>query len=260
VAANVARTLGLLGADVALFSVVGGDDPGRLLRAIVERDGVDAAGVEVTTGRTGTYLAVLDADGSLVVGAADLAVLEQRDAAWGRDVARRAADRRLWVVDANVPAPTLVGLLEHLPDEATVLADPVSVSKSERLAPVLGFIDVVFPDQAEAAALAGSPGAEPAETATRIVGMGAGSVVMSQGSRGVLVADAAGTAVHPAIPPDRVVDVTGAGDALVAGYAYGLAYGVDPVATALAAASLTVESPGSVRADLTPAMLGSRLP
>jgi pseudouridine kinase len=211
--------------------------------------------------RSGTYLAVLDIDGSLVVGAADLTAEERMDRGWADRVAASAADRRLWVVDANVPALSLSRLLESRPAEATVLADPVSVSKAARLAPVLESIDVVFPDRAEAAALAGAlPDAEPARIAGRVLEMGVGAVMMSQGSGGVLVADRAGVVVHPAVPPEQVVDVTGAGDALVAGYAYGLAFGVDPIAAALGSASLTLESSGSVRGDLTPAMLRSRLP
>ena len=56
--------------------------------------------------------------------------------------------------------------------------------------------------------------------------------------------------------------MTGAGDAQIAGYVYGLSRpggARHPLEWGMAAASLTVETIDSVRADLTPALLRDRL-
>ena len=90
--------------------------------------------------------------------------------------------------------------------------------------------------------------------------LGVGAVVLTLGNEGAYVEDAKGGRFLPAIPPKRIVDVTGAGDALVAGYAYGIlrpgAY--EPAVLGLAAASLALETRESVPPDLWPERLLER--
>ena len=56
-------------------------------------------------------------------------------------------------------------------------------------------------------------------------------------------------------------DVVGAGDALVAGYVYGMLLGgeIEPALFGLAAASLTVETDQTVAAQLSPGLLRQRI-
>jgi sugar/nucleoside kinase (ribokinase family) len=77
----------------------------------------------------------------------------------------------------------------------------------------------------------------------------------------VVTADEGGVAHHDAIAPDRVVDVTGAGDALVAGVVLGELSGgrIPPLRWGLAAASLAVEGRGAAPPDLDPGRLVERL-
>jgi pseudouridine kinase len=60
-----------------------------------------------------------------------------------------------------------------------------------------------------------------------------------------------------------VVDVTGAGDAMLAAFCHALLAGADPVEAARlghAAAALTIASPHTVRPDLTDRLVRSLLP
>jgi sugar/nucleoside kinase (ribokinase family) len=126
----------------------------------------------------------------------------------------------------------------------------------------LSHIDVLTPDRSEAATLCGRniediAGARAAATA--LVRAGAGVVLLKLGADGLILADGTGTTHLPPITPKRVVDVTGAGDALAAGYLYGVAIGAqEPVRWGLAAASITVESSRSVSDELSVAALRRR--
>ena len=103
--------------------------------------------------------------------------------------------------------------------------------KAPRLATVLARCDVLFPDRGEAEALTGisvEDQASAAAAADELVGRGAATVVLKLGDDGVLVADASGRVWLPMIAPDRVRDVTGSGDSLVAGYLYGRSSGAAP--------------------------------
>ena len=109
-----------------------------------------------------------------------------------------------------------------------------------------------------------SPGADgPAEPgaeerlAVRLLDRGARHVVLTRGERGVLLADARGVRPVPAAPA-RPRDVTGAGDALVAGVLAGLLAGHDldgAAAVGTLVAARTVESEHSVRPDLPAALI-----
>lgn len=260
VACNVARSLARLGADVVLCSVTGDDPEGAALRAVLSAEGVDTGGLATDPDHpTASYLAVLDPEGALVLGVAAMGVYDVLGAGWAEEAARRAAGADLWVVDANLPASVLAALAADAP--APVVADPVSVAKAARLVPVLGRLEAVFPDRAEAEVLAGSADGGPAEWAAAIAAAGARRVVVSLGADGALAHEGGALRSVPAVVPVRTADVTGAGDALVAGYAHALAAGEsDPLAWGMAAASLAVESDESVPHHLTAAAVRNRLP
>lgn len=265
VAGNVARNLGRLGLPTTLFSIVGDDAAGHALLGELHAASVDTSGVQHSSGPpTASYLAILDREGRLLMAAADMEIYDALDPAWADRVGPGLGEFEAWVIDANLPGPTLARLIRYA-GKALVLADPVSVAKAPRLATALPRLDVLFPDRAEALALAGLPaGGEASVTAAAaaIRQRGVRRVVVSLGWRGVYLDDGVLPRQVPALPARSMVDVTGAGDAQIAGYVYGLSRegtGRSPIEWAMAAASLTVETIDSVRADLTPALLADRL-
>lgn len=265
VAGNIARSLTRLGCRVSLFSILGRDvDGDRLLREL-EADGVDASAV-VRSARypTANYTAVLEADGQLFIGLADMDIFEELDLHWSDSIARRIAQCSLWIVDTNLPASTLERLLRTHKHNATVLLDPISIAKSVRVRSALDAISILFPNRHELAELSGQTVKtrdDIANAATEIRRLGVDTVVVTLGEDGVYFHDSRRGRFLPAIPAEEVRDVTGAGDALVAGYAYGLIAGEghEPVLYGLAAASLTLETDQSIAADLSPERLRQRI-
>jgi len=259
VACNVARNLVRMGVEVILCSIVGDDEAAASLRSILAAEGIDDEGVAVDPDHsTAGYLAVLGPDGNLVIGVADMDIYDSVTAGWAETAAALAAGADLWVIDANLPGPTLEALARLAP--VPVLADPVSAPKADRLRPILDRLHGVFPDAAEAAVLAGSDPGDPVADAAVIAALGVEHVVVSLGSGGAHLHTSEAVETRPAITPDRVVDVTGAGDALLAGYAYALVSDrVDPLAWGLAAASLTVETNTSVAGHLSRDAIEARL-
>jgi pseudouridine kinase len=173
----------------------------------------------------------------------------------------------LWAVDAvfadcNLPAETL-GWLAALRRDSSgpgrLAVNGVSPAKAARLRPLLGACDLLFVNRQEAAALLNgtAQGLEPEATVAALRAAGAGEVVMTLGAAGLCVA-AGEEIVRLDNRETRVVDITGAGDALAAAYLEARLSGCDPAAAgrrALAAASLTVATEDSVSPDLTPETL-----
>ena len=259
VACNVARNLARMGVEVVLCSVVGDDEAAALLRSSLAAEGIDQTGLSVDPDHsTAGYLAVLDPEGSLVIGVADMDIYDTVNAGWVDTAVARASGADLWVVDANLPAPILEALAHLAP--VPVFADPVSVPKAVRLRPILDRLDGVFPDAAEAAVLSGGDPDDPAANAAAIAAAGVEHLVVSLGAGGALLHTSDAIETLPAITPDRVADVTGAGDALLAGYACAVVSGeADPLGWGLAAASLAVETDTSVAGHMSREAIKARL-
>lgn len=264
---NVAENLARLGHRPALVSVIGDDTMGSSLVSGVRAVGIDTRGVRTVPGDvTAEYLAVLEPDGELVLGIAVMGVLDaiepaDVDSGWptGPDA---------WVVlDCN-PRPEV---LAHALDvarrsEATrLVVVAVSAPKVTRLPDDLTGVDLFFCTRDEAQTwLAGTgrlapgdQGAGPDDAAlvAALRSAGARAVVLTLGAAGAVAADDGGV-VH--VPGEQVpvVDVTGGGDALVAGTVSALIRG-EALAPALRygtrLAALTVAVQGAVRADLAAA-------
>ena len=258
VAANVARNLARLGVSTSIYARVGDDADGRAVMADLDRHGVDTSGVATVAGfRTASYLAVIDGGGSLVVGMADMAIHDGADRGWLATALELASGADIWFLDANLPESALIRIVAGC-GSAMVAADPVSVDKAVRLRHVAHALWLMTPDAAEAARLSGE--SDPVTGAARLRDAGVGTVLLSRGADGAVLADVDGVRTVAAVVPDRVIDETGAGDAQAAGWLFASITGrSDPIAWGMAAASLAVEVEGPMVPDLTPQRLADRI-
>ncbi len=261
VARNIAETLARLGHDVALLSIVGDDPAGAELIAKLNGAGVQTRYVSRSSRqRTAEYAAILSLDGELELGAADVSILDEfgdAEVAGAHD-ALAAAD--VIFAECNLPGSALITLLGvAFAFGRRFAVDAVSIAKARRLPQQLDGVALLFANSDEAAALAElSSSATPEETSRVLRERGAGAVVIGLGSSGTLIHDDSGVRRRDAVPPKALVDVTGAGDALIAGTIGAIAEGAgldDAVHSGMLLASLTVECEGSVRQDLDRALL-----
>jgi pseudouridine kinase len=260
VARNIAENLGRLGADVALLAVVGDDADGDALTRHAAEAGIDVAWLRpIPNRRTTEYAAIIDGDGDLAIGVNDMTLLDE--CLRGEiERHREELERADWLfVDCNLSQDALSNWMERAQTAPFHLAiDAVSEPKVTRLPQALRGVDVLFLNDGEARAYLGPrAGENPQARAAEIVRRGAAAVVLTLGSDGLIAADAAGC-VHLAAVAVTAVDVTGAGDALVAAMLYRLQAGDDVVTAARVgtlAAALTIESMQSVRPDLAPQLL-----
>jgi pseudouridine kinase len=243
---NIAHNLALLGVDVALIAAIGDDAHGGLLRRDTMAAGVDLTLTLTAPVATGTYVALLDERGELITAINDMRCTElvTPEMLEARAAALRGAD--LLVADCNLALESLGWIAGFAAREGKRLAvEPVSVPKVRKLLslpPPLG-IFVMTPNAAQVEALGGL---------AAIHALGVANVVEHRGADGAVVSDGRTTA---AIPAHHVMvrDVTGAGDAAVAGLLCGLAEGRSLIAAARmgqAAAAIKLQSAESVATTL----------
>lgn len=253
---NIAENLARLGDRVHLITMVGRDDLGAGLLEHTAAAGVRVDHVGRTDRSTGTYTAVLDANGEMLVAIADMAAMddlgpEQLQPA--RDVIGSAG---LLVLDGNLRRDSLEYALDLARGVRTVV-EPVSVPKAAALKDSLDArVYAVTPSLDELGALTGLPTRTDRQmrTAARALhDRGVNVVWVTLGERGSLLSTTDEVVEIPALPT-TVTDVTGAGDSMVAAFAHVILDGGTPLEAARlghAAAAVTIASPHTVRPDLT---------
>ncbi|HET9096809.1 MAG TPA: carbohydrate kinase family protein [Candidatus Baltobacteraceae bacterium] len=263
VARNVAENLARLGAQTALVSVVGNDENGVALLEHAARAGIDTRLVIRDSNHvTPEYGAIVAPDGNLIIGVADMSAT---DAIRINDLERHwetiaCAD---WLfVDCNLPGEVLAWCIVQARGSSVKLAvDAVSEPKVCRLPDDLTGVDLLVLNEKEAAVylyedLETFRARAPLDRVRALRGRGAGAVILTRGSDG-LIAGGERSAELPALSAE-CLDVTGAGDALIAATIYRLAQGddlLDAARIGSLCAGLTVESPASVRPDLSQRLL-----
>ena len=253
---NVAENLARLGDLVHLVSVVGRDSQGSNLLDHTATAGVRIEHVMRTDRPTGTYTAILDSDGELIVAIADMDAtndLSPEHIGTARDVISSAG---LVVLDGNLRRDTFESAVD-LAKGVRVIFEPVSVPKALALKDALDErIYAVTPGRDELQALSGMPTGTDRQlrTATNALHKrGIAVVWTSLGDRGSLLSTHGDFVEIPAVAT-TVHDVTGAGDAMLGAFCHVLLAGgaaIDAAQFGHAAAALTVASPHTVRLDLS---------
>jgi pseudouridine kinase len=262
VARNVAENVARLGAKSALVSILGHDENGCAIREDLARLDIDTQHVALSSVHaTAEYVAVLEPDGNLALGLADMAIFDAITPCVLQEVWPEISAS--WVfADCNIPSGTLHELVDRARRHSVMLAvDAVSTLKVMRLPRDLKGIDLLFLNLDEAQAFLGNSNAPPDEVAERLLGHGAARVVLTLGKGGLIALNGSGLTRVGAINV-QVVDATGAGDALIATTLVALLNGrplAEAVRMGTMAAALTLESPASVRPDLSFSLLESAL-
>ena len=234
ITSNSGVTLARLGASVGIFSYVGRDRWGPIIRSLYEDEGINTDGlIEHPSGATSTTVVMVSPDGERsfyhCVGAPKL-----MDAALYREHMSVFANARMMLLGYYSLMPNLE------PDLADVLAEIRShgcmtaldaagtggtMDPLEKLLPQL---DVYVPSRAEAVHQTGLDDPRKIIEAYRACGA-PGVVGVKLGSDGVMLSRESGHIIEVPIcpPPGDVVDTTGAGDCFYAGLLAGLLRGMD---------------------------------
>jgi sugar/nucleoside kinase (ribokinase family) len=259
---NAMRSIVQRGVAGAMLSVRGGDAAGEAVAAAIAAAGIQDLSVTFLDRRTPSYTALLDRHGDVVAALADMGLYE---IAFGRQL-RRASVREAieradaLFCDANLAADALLRL-PALAGDRPMFAIAISPAKAVRLAGVLPHLSCLFLNLREARALVGQADADALRCAHELFALGLRRSVISQGDAPVIASDWG--AVRSFRPPTarRIVDVTGAGDALAGATVAAILNGepfFDAVREGIAAALLAVETADSVprlpHADFTEAL------
>jgi sugar/nucleoside kinase (ribokinase family) len=249
-AANTPSALARMGLEVTAFSKVGDDPNGAFVCNELKRVGVDTAGICVSAKDSTPFTFVgIHADGdrtfihtpgsNVTFNIADIDLTRALDCEF-------LLYQDLWVLP-GLDGKAAASLLEQARRRGVVtfLDEAFGYGpKRESLEVMLPHCDYVIPSIDDLQTI--YPGSSATDLVDRILGHGAGAVVVKMGPKGCFVAHGE-VRRQVAAYPANVVDTTGAGDCWDAGFIAGLSCGKDPIAAAqmgCACAAFGIEAVG----------------
>jgi ribokinase len=212
--AYAAAKLGGAGS-TAMLGRVGEDDFGRQMIASLVSVGCSVEGVRQLAGRSGVALNLIAESGQnsiMVVAGANVRFVPD-DVAAAAPLLRGA---RFALLQLEVPLPTTIaGATAARAAGLEVILDPAP-APAHLPTELLKFVDVLTPNETEAAQLVGRKAAdvsvdEARTIAAELQSRGVRHVIIKLGAKGCLLLEA-GTATHVPAPMVKAVDSTGAGD------------------------------------------------
>lgn len=219
---NISHNLALLNKESWLLSVVGDDFYGQSLLFRTSQAGVHVDKCQIVPGEgTSSYLSLLDNTGEMLVAINDMEISSHINEGYLASHYDFIRDAAVIVVDCNISEPALAWLLENSGD-APVFVDPVSAWKCAKIRDWLAKIHTLKPNRLEAETLSGVTLAgrdDVGKAADWFHQQGLKRLVLSMGGDGVYYSDINGERGWSPPIKTQVINVTGAGDAMMAGLA-----------------------------------------
>ena len=250
--ANQAVMARLMGAQVAMVNAVGDDSYGTETIDNFAGFGIDTTYVRRVPGSSGVAPIWVEPDGSnriIVVPGANDGLLPEHGAAAVAALAR--VDAVIGQFEIGQAVTTAAFTAAHERGAMTVLNPAPGAAVSAGLAAVTDWLipnETEFSIIAQAAGLSGRV-EDPAALAAVAEGLGV-RLLVTLGERGAVIVGTEGQIERVATPKVQAVDTTGAGDAFVGAFVFGLASGWSESAAARLGCAVAAESvlrPGTQR-------------
>ncbi|WP_075983444.1 carbohydrate kinase [Bacillus massilinigeriensis] len=263
VARNIAENLGRLGLDAVLLTTCGEDSDWKLIQEssslYMNLDYV----TPIHGMTTGSYSAVLDSRGDLVIALADMEVYDSISVDILLKNDALLSNAKCIVADLNCPKETLQFLCHFSKThDRPLIFIPVSSPKMVRLPDDLNGVTWLITNRDETETYFQreiSNEEEWRKALEQWLSLGIENVVVTNGKEGAMIGNKQEGIIHvPSIETNQIVDVTGAGDAFCAAVIYKWLDGSDLLDIAKAGsvnASKTLKSTYTVRQDLSPNQL-----
>ncbi|ADO76396.1 PfkB family carbohydrate kinase [Halanaerobium praevalens] len=266
---NIAEDLGHLGEEVVLLTAISNDHFGEQIKEETKEAGVDISHFKISSAleqKTGVYLAHLDQNGDLIGAVNDMSILKKIDYEYLNEKRKIIETSSILIFDTNLEADTIAYLLELCQNKKMKkIADTVSVEKSlklkgklenldylrgnlDEIEVVLGLVDIQDSESVQALSVKKRMQkikdfyAENTSLPELIITAGKdGAYYLKQNETGFEIEHFKAEKVTKT----ELVETTGAGDALTAGFAAGLMkdYSMaESIKLGIKASALTIKS------------------
>lgn len=253
---NIAENMARVGVSTKFISILGNDENGHGILENSKRIGYDMQdSLILEKGGTPTYMAILDEKGEMVSAIADMKSIDDMSEEFIDSKADIFRNSQYVVLDTD-NAGIVEYILKKFAGETRFILDPVSAAKADTVKHLVKYFHTIKPNRHEAEVLAGFE-IKSDEDLKR-----AGEYFLSQGVKNVFISlDEEGIYYNDGVESGKitasdvkVLNVTGAGDAFVAGLCYGYVNAlsmVDTVKYAVTMSTITIAHEETIHPKMT---------
>ncbi|QCX34337.1 kinase [Caloramator sp. E03] len=223
VARNIAENLSRLGIFVKLLTAIGDDLYGNKILEHCKDLKIDVSDVIVSKKHsTSTYLSILDEKKDMAVALSCMDVCDEITIDYIKSKENILKDSKICIADTNLSREVLEYITQI--KDVNIFLDTVSTSKAKRVKDFIGRFHTIKPNRYEAQVLTGI-NVDSIDNAKRaceyLLNKGVKRVFLSLGEEGVISAGEEFDMFKINMLKIKVVNATGAGDAFLAGLAFG---------------------------------------
>ncbi|WP_394371747.1 carbohydrate kinase [Staphylococcus agnetis] len=257
VARNIAENLGRLGDNVAILSASGNDSEWDMIKHLsspfMSLDHVQ----QVENANTGSYTALIDKDGNMEYGLADMEVYKEITPEFLIKRTHLLRKAKCIIVDLNLPKDSLDFLCAYSEKHhIKLVVIPVSSPKMINMPDSLHAIDwlIINRDETETFLKTTINDTEDLKRAAKQLNdLGISHVIITNGTKALIYSSPTESIIKDIVPSKQVEDVTGAGDAFTSAVIFSWLKGFDIEDTLIAGlvnARKTIETKYTVRQNL----------
>lgn len=253
---NIADNMCRVGVNTKFISLIGNDEPGKSMMDHAANMGYCMKdSLVLKNSGTPTYMVILDHEGEMVSALVDMAGIDEVDETFIDSKAEFFTNAEYVFVDADAPE-LLEYMLKRFHQSTKFILDPVSAAKAYGVRHLLKYFHTVKPNIHEAEEFVGfkiKNDDDLREAASRLHKLGVVNVFISLGEDGIFYS-AENKQGKIRARNVKAINVTGAGDSLVAGIGFGYMNAMsikDTIKYAIAMSVLTVGHPETINPNLS---------
>jgi len=220
---NIAENMARVGVNTKFISILGNDETGRSMLEHSQQIGYDMEdSLILENSTTPTYLAILDEKGEMVSAIADMKSINEMTPEFINTKKEIISNSEYTFLDADNPV-ILEYILTKFKGDTKFILDPISAAKADTIKHLIRHFHTIKPNRHEAEVLAGFKlhnDWDLKKAADYFISLGVKNVFISLDAEGIFYSDGV---IHGKLKASGVnaTNVTGAGDAFVAGLGYG---------------------------------------
>lgn len=246
---NIAHNLCLMGLNVKFIAAIGNDLYGNSIYRSCAELGMDMHLCRrISGGRTSSYLYITDDKGDMLAAVCDTDIAGSLTPEYLSTCLDEINAADAVVIEGNLTQETIAWIADNV--TAPLYADPVSITKAERIRPAFSKLAAFKPNEIEAKSLTGEKTSLFAAEA--LMDAGVKRVFVSLGSDGIVAAEGGEVIKLPCLDVN-IVNATGCGDASMAAIVWAGVHGLDLAETAgaaMKAAALVIECEQTVNPEM----------
>ena len=217
VSRNIVENLARNNVELSFITCIADDAVGKAMKQELEEIGVDLY-IPSNIRKTGSFLSV-NGDNNLYVGICDVNYQDKLTVDYIESLNIINEDTKYILIDTNLPAQLIEYICNKYQDKF-IITDGISSKKVVRLSGVLDKLSLIKVNRFEGKTLTSYD--EPELIVKDLINKGVKNCVVTDGGNPTYYNDGKEIKIEPTIKASKVVNTTGAGDAMLSGVVYGL--------------------------------------